>query len=491
MNLTKKKRDFLFYAGAFVIALLVFTLLGEKGYYEYKDSPQYISLHGGNGIMPLYPAFIHLHRMILGDEIALYGVVVSQTVISIGCVMGFLIWIRRRFRSGYFVSALAFFASLVPFTLDLPLVMVNHSILTEALAYPLFYLFVIIFTEALLRMSYRWICGLWISAVCMALIRSQMQLCFVFAAAALFWVGWLRAGRKIGVKKAVLRVGAILFSILFILIGELLFLKINDGFWQILRSGQDGYENVMDKKSLSDREQEKPSDTNIKSQFRSLLVDRTFYEMDEDDQELFEDPELEKLFGYVFHYAEEEKNRYVYARKGLWKWQDIMNGTAGGTHILSYAWEDYMADYPDSSWAGKYEQVKFEMGIVLLKEHWPRMIYHTLCILPQGFISTVFFQIEKIYVFCYAYAFLIYISAVIMIVLGTKNEKISHKRVVFLTGIILLNILLVGVTSIMFFGMQRYLIYGFGVFYASYLLILEEYWKAYGREIWKKVKSRF
>lgn len=491
--MTEKKKKILFYIITAIAAILILVLPGERGYYEYNDSYQYIRLSGGQGIMPIYPMLIHLHRLILGEELFLYGVVVTQTILAFGCIMAFLIWVRRRFQPGYLISGLIFLVTLVPFTLDMPLVMVNHSILTEALTYPLFYLYTMVFIETIIRKQYRWVCLTWAMSLLMALIRSQMQLCFVFASAVLLYVIWSKgAGISSKIKKYGYRIAAIACCFAVIVAGEFLLLKSNGGLWNVMKAVRNHYENggaeVPEEAIIGT---DSHSKGNVTGQFRSVLIDRTFYEMDEEDEELFEDPEVQKLFRYVYAAAEEEQNRYAYARKGLWKWQDIMNGTAGGTYIWSYGWDDYIADNPDSPLIGEDGRVAAEIGMALLKEHWPRMIYHTLCMLPQGFVASIFFQIEEIYGLCHLYTLLAYLSALVLVVVGLTGRKISQRRVEFMAGVLTLNILMVGVTCVVFFGMQRYLIYGFGIFYAACLLMLEDVWNHYGRALWKKGKSRF
>ena len=96
--------------------------------------------------------------------------------------------------------------------------------------------------------------------------------------------------------------------------------------------------------------------------------------------------------------------------------------------------------------------------------------------LPQGFISTVFFQIEEIYGLCHVYTLLIYIAAFILTIYGIKKRKVSRCRYELMAGVLVLNVGMVVVICTVFFGMQRYLIYGFGIFYTALLLILEDIW---------------
>ncbi|MFR2794273.1 MAG: hypothetical protein ACLTBS_07330 [Eisenbergiella sp.] len=155
VTVSKKYGEYIFYILLIGVSFLALLLFGEGGYYEYTDSYLYIQMKSSQGVVPLYPLFIHAHRKILGEEFYLYGVVISQTVLCIACVTCWNIWIRRRFKAGYFILALVYLVSLIPFTIDMPITLINHSILTEALAYPLFYIFVIFFMEAAFRKKNR------------------------------------------------------------------------------------------------------------------------------------------------------------------------------------------------------------------------------------------------------------------------------------------------------------------------------------------------
>lgn len=512
-----KKKESLFYAGILAVSLLVFTLIGEKGYYEYPDSWQYIELVNGQGIMPTYPLFIHLHRVILGEKNCLYGVVASQTVLTIACLMLYMVWIRKRFRPGYLISALIFVAALVPFTLDFPALMGNHAILTEALTYPLFYPFAIVFTETFIRKKYGWVALTVLTGFALALVRTQMQICFGFAAAGFLYVAW----RKGAGKKALKQVGRFALALVMcagiVLVSEMCLLRVNGWLQRVAADCREELaeqvfymeeaqatelvsakaelpkfsDNLM-AVSVREKEMRASAAGNMTGQFDSILIDRTFYEMDEEDQELFGDTEIRELFLVYFREMDEKKARYIYAQDGLWKWKDIMNGTASGAGCMYNGWQKYVKENPDSQIADAvyWMQVNRKIAFALLKKHWSRMLYHTLCMLPQGFICTVFFQKEAIYGLCHLYALLVYCIALGALWIGCRKKDIARERCEFLLAVLFLNIAMVVVISVIFFGMQRYLIYGFGLFYAALLLMLEQIYHVYGRTLWKKRRSR-
>lgn len=501
MKISVKKKEYIFYSVILIVSILFFTFVGERGYYEYPDSWQYVTISMGQGIMPAYPLFIHAHRLLLGEDAFLYGVVVSQTVLSIGSLMLFVFWIRKRFKPGFIVSGLVAVVFFVPYTLDLPEVLINHSILTEALTYPLFSLFVIAFTETAIRKQYRWFFFTVIMAEVMAMIRTQMQICFIFVAAVLVFLVWSRhVGEALG-KRILTMILSFLAGLVVVVVAEVVLLNINGRLQAKARmisysleaeKAVDDAQPEGEESAQSQQEEIIGDSTNITDQFISVLLNRGLYEMNEVDALLFEDDEIRQVFMAFYKAAEASGARYVYAKEGLWKWKDIMNGIAGGTYTMLDGWEEFQRENPESDLNRNWQKATNVIAFTLLKEHWPRMLYHTLCILPQGFICTVFFQIKEIYGLCHIYTFLVYLAAVIFTAIGffKKASGFSAERSEFMLGMLVINIGMVVIISVIFFGMQRYLIYGFGTFYAALLLMLEEIWKLYGSTLWKKLRSR-
>lgn len=495
MIVLKKYREQIFYIVLIVVSFFMLSLFGERGYYEYTDSYQYIQMKNAEGVVPLYPLFIHAHRKLLGEELYLYGVVVSQTVISVICVICWNIWIRKRFKACYFILILIYMVSLIPFTIDMPVALVNHSILTEALAYPLFYIFVIFFMEAALRKRISW--GIWVFvwAIAMSLIRTQMQICIGFASLDFIYILWCRGnkqGNQNKKRKIVFCISSIMCGIVAMILGEIVILQTNQFLTVMQREIREDYfiENVYNKGQTSDeKESKKDVASNVTGQFDSILIDKTFYEIEEDDWIYFTDKEVQELFRYIYAVSEEEQSNYKYSRNDLWKWQDIMNGTAGGTSIVKKGWENFLEDNPNSILAENQREVNRHISFVLLRKHWFRILYHMFCMLPQGLICTVFFQIENIYGLCHIYTLLAYITAIVFMIYGLKKKDSFRKRYELMAGILTLNIGMVVVICTVFFGMQRYLIYGFGIFYTAFLLILEDMWHIYGERRWKKKRK--
>lgn len=226
-----------------------------------------------------------------------------------------------------------------------------------------------------------------------------------------------------------------------------------------------------------ERKEEQKADTvgtvsNVTGQYAHLLIDKAVYEIDEDDYLLFEDEEMQKLCLAIYEAAEDEKSRYVYARKGLWMWEDIMNGIANGTYVANQGWMAYLEENPETDLPSSAVE---RIAAVLVIEHFDRVFYHTLRMMPQGFICTVFFQKSSIYLLCHLITLFVYASALALVIWGYWNKETPRRYPEFLLGCIVVNMLFVFIMTVMFFAMQRYLVYCFGIFYVAYYLMAVQF----------------
>ena len=467
---------FIYYPIIMVIYIIVFVFWGDNAVLLWKDSSAYLAFDNRVGIMPIYPLLLHINKIIFGEGLFLYFIVAEQTVFTMGCVFCFTEYIRKRFTLSYFCTYPLIIISIsMPFTVNYPLSISNHDIMTEALAYPFFYIYMVIFLKAIFDKRYKDFIFLILASTGLALLRTQLQLIIVFNAAAFFYVAWMH-GRKYSLKKQMLRViGIIVGCIIIIGIGEVGILGANflgqkavvalNSMPNIV-SETDTENNVAEKSNVVSQE---TGVGNVTKQYGHLIIDKAIYEINEEDYLLFDDNEMKKLCIAIFEEADARKSRYVYAQEGLWKWKDIMEGIASGTSIAISGWTQYYDDNPNTYLT--YESVN-DIAFVLLKEHFGRVFYHTLCMMPQGFICTVFFQKEQIYMLCHIIMIFIYLSAFALVIWAYRVREIPNIYAEFLLGCIVINILFVIILSTLFFSMQRYLIYCFGIFYVAYYLML-------------------
>ena len=490
------KKDRIYYSIISIVIFLFLLLPGEGFYSLYKDSAAYLNYAKRVGVMPFYQIFLQGNRLLFGESAFLYAAAIEQTLFAAVCCVVFFHFLREYYAVKRVEALPLLIAILTPLTINLPISMVNREILTEAFSYPLFYIFMIFVIRAVSEKTNRMFIKVCIFSCLMAMVRTQMQLTFVIAAAVWFYIRWRRCdGKKISYKltKAFVTVcqcaGIFLALILILLsineVGQtVISLTSSEGIAEETaeeRAAEENYKNSgnagdeQDTGNEEDNEKtenEGKRENNVTVQYGSLLIDKTLYEMDYEDYRLFEEEELQRFYLAVFEQMEMERNRYVYAREGLWKWQDIMNGIAGGTDILNAEIREYRAAYPDCGL--DYEKAVNQICMELLRVHWPRILYHFLCLIPVGTLCTVFFQIEEIYLACHIFAFGAYFGAALLMIIWYRRRNEAPRYWEGMMACIAVNWIWILTMCMLFFGMQRYMIYGFGPFWSMvYILALK------------------
>ena len=209
------------------------------------------------------------------------------------------------------------------------------------------------------------------------------------------------------------------------------------------------------------------------------------YEADYEDYHLFKDEQMKELFLFFYETADREGCLYTYAHPGLWMWKDIVGGIGSVGSKCFYAQEEYYAARPELLQGQNQRVVKnanwMTIGLTLIRAHWGRLLYHTLMMLPQAFICTVFFQIAEIYLLCHLVTLFLYLSAVGLMIWAYLDKKVDRAYAEFMSAVLGTNLVMIVVISLVFFGQQRYLVYNFGIFYMIYFLLLLQLWKIYGK----------
>lgn len=490
-----KKKELLFFSLLGVLALLLFTFLGERGYVLFDDSPSYMNLYiRMEGVMPGYPLFLHANKLLFGGQNYLYAVVAQQIVLAAVCVSVFTALIKKKFRLGYWETAVCFAFALMPFTTNMPESMTPHEILTEGIAYSLYYLFAAALLQTVWCKSFRWFGALCAMTLILALIRSQLQILFAVCGVVCIYIIVLRPVTAKGRRKH--RLLSLFLGLLccmaVCLAGVGITWKASVVFQekkiQVLRAQQEKEEAVD-----TDEKQNTPSNSAYTtSQYVTLLFSRGFYEADQEDDRLFEDEQVRELFLFLYPLVDQQQLRYEYARPGLWMWKDIVGGIGKiGPTTYHEQYRFYQENDPGLLYEERYGSVRdgnqIKIGLTLLKAHFGRFLYHTLMLLPQGFICTVFFQIESIYLLCHLVTLFVYLSAAILAIWAYWDKKASNVYGEFMGAVLGTNLILVLAISLVFFGQQRYLVYNFGIFYMAYFLLLVQLWKCYLRELAAKI----
>lgn len=517
LNTIQKNR--LFYGSLVLLALFVFLFAGSREPVLFDDSGSYMRVDCFEGVMPLYPLFLFLNQCLFGTEKYLEFVIVEQALFSGICVILFVREIKSKFFLGYREGYFLFLLTLFPFTTELPQAMMTQAILTEGLAYGAFYLLMLFLLRYVWEKRNRWIIVSYLMVFLLTILRSQLQILFGVCGVVFAYVMWKKADS--GIKRLagglIGFAGCILISLSGIWIGartaagyhdviknnirvNMFIMKVQDPeYYEEFSVTDDGGNRDVDEigAAIQERQEEKkakerPVNT---SQYTSLILSRAMYEADAGDIWLFEDEMLQGLYEAFYEAVDKEQQRYAYEQKGLWIWKDIVGGigrtgktclSAGVSYLREHYPEIYESDEFNTVWNHSLQTI----GIELLKAHFGRFLYHTFMLLPQAFICTVFFQIAPIYLLCHLVALFLYLSALALMIWGYMDRKVSESSAEFMALVLGTNLVLVLVTSLVFFGQQRYLVYAFGMFYIAYYVLLRKLWNLYIRgrlsELWKR-----
>lgn len=485
-KLNRKQTDGLFYLTLLMLSLFVFLFLGADGYMLFDDSRSYIDfLKYVEGVMPVYPLFLCANRVLFGETVYLNIVIIEQALFAAFCIILFTHVIRKQFALKYWEAYGIYALSLLPFTTDMPDAMTTQEILTEGIAYAAFYLFMTFLLKTVWTKHIKWMIGLFFMTLFLAATRSQLQI--LFGVCGIIFLYILLTGKKLTAGRAIVfMVGGLAGCILISLIGVWSTQRISSAYQVMVRNtgikiemakseGQTSQETVVEEVSNAEKTDSSTTDTGeekpaLTSQYVSLIFSRGMYEADYEDCELFEKEELRDLYLLFYQVADENECLYTYAQSGLWMWKDIVGGIGSVGSKCFYAM-DGNVDSRDM----------LVIGLMLLKAHWPRSFYHTLMLLPQAFICTVFFQIEKIYLLCHLVTLFLYLSALALMIWAFADKKVDRAYAEFMAAVLGTNVVMVVIISLVFFGQQRYLVYNLGIFYIIYFLLLLQLWKAYGK----------
>ena len=483
--LESRQAEWCFYLSLAMLSLFVFLVMGKPGYVLFDDSGSYMDLYlNMEGVMPVYPLFLHVNKLLFGESRYLYVVVVEQAALASVCVIILVGVLKRQFQLKYWEAYVCYILTLLPFTTDLPQAMTTHVILTEGIAYALFYLFSAALMCSIWNKSLMWLSMLYVITLLLSSTRSQLQILFGVCGVAFIYIVLLRKSDS-GNKRMLLRLLCALAGCMIIgLTGIWITGRVSSTYQQI---------RVEARKEQQAAEGKRPA---LKtSQYVTLIFSRGMYEADQEDYLLFEDEKLRELFLEMYPAVDDSGYRYAYASPGLWMWQDIAGGIGAVGGVCFRVQSDYYQEnYPELVYDDSYSAVRskdqLQIGLTLLGAHFGRFLYHTLIMLPQAFICTVFFQIERIYLFCHLVTLFLYVSAAAMMIWAYKSREVRNAYGEFMCAVLGTNLVMIVVISMVFFGQQRYLVYNFGLFYISYFLLLMQVWKLYGRglvvKLWKR-----
>lgn len=516
----------------FAAVLAFFLLAGHEGPVLFDDSGSYIRIRWHEGVMPVYPLFLLANQCLFGNASYLWAVIIEQALLASFSVVFLEETLRKQFGLHPIEGVLLCVPALYPYTIEMPGVVMTQTILTEGIAYSLFYLFLIVLLKAVWKKSYVQLAGAFFMTLLLSAVRSQMQILFgVCGIVFLYLVCKRRHGK--GKRQGLLRfcigfAGCAAVS----LSGVLLVLGIVRGYHEMLLTDHslylfglkvqhpEIYEIVVEERRQAEaaqaagttaqdaqsaaeenqgtgQEVQAEVETSLleknfsTSQYLTLIFSRGMYEADYEDAELFEDPVLKGLYLALYDAVDAQEERYAYAQEGLWMWKDIVGGIGkiGGICFMTPS-EYYVEHAPEIIESEQFSDIRAghlqTVGLTLIRVHLGRVLYHALMMLPQAFICTVFFQYAPLYLLCHLVTAFLYLTALGLMIWGYADKRTRKEGAEMMALILGTNVVMVLIISLVFFGQQRYLVYTFGPFYMAYYLLLMQLWRVRLRELFRK-----
>lgn len=453
-----------------------------------SDSVAYLYAASREGVLPGYPIFLGLFRVLLGERYFLQGVVVAQSIIAIGCTLFFVLSLQKKFCLMGWECVLLYAITMLPFSIYLPEVGITHQIMTEGLTYAIFYIFFLMILKSIWTLKYRWYIGSLAIAFLLGTIRSQMLFLQAICLILLIWMIFQKYRCKM-IKRVVLCLAGAMIGILFTMISYKLIYFVNDFYqenfavrtpveYEQIDHGTQQSNNIESKETVI-KETEIAVQDKRNSQFDSLIIARGFFEADREDVDLFDDEMMREIFLRTYQLADEGEHLYPYAKKGLYMWEDLVYDRMA--ELVNRAILEYDQTHPGMRDKTKASIMR-ELGLRILFEHFDRYIYHVIRLMLPSLIAAVFFQIKPIYLLCHAIAFLIYLFAVLGAWWIRKNggaKDVSE----YVIAIVFTIITMVVIINIVFMGLQRYVVYGMGIFYCAMYLQIKEIYLIYKKKM--------
>lgn len=475
MNSFKNKKGQLLQIVLLLMMGVAYYIFSSREWISIQDdSVYYLQPTGHEGVMPIYPLFIFVMKLIFGEGLYLTAVVLAQSILAIICTLIFTLYLQNAFQLRKWEGVLLYIACMLPYSIYLPESGITHQILTEGLAYSLFYIYFIFVLQYIFTKKHKFSIVLIVVAVIMSLIRSQLLFLLVVNLLAFLTVQFINKKNK----KRLIQLGNIVISafggiaVMFLLI--LLIYQIN-GYYltkqmPVIKNwdnpNQEMQKESVTQESLSKKEHKKSVSL---SQFTTILMIRGFYEADEEDVNLFDTPEMQEIFKRVYKAVDEKKYRYVYARQDLYMWKDLICDriTTEAYSVIN----EYLDENPNINLDPRI--IVRELGLKVLLHHFDRYLYHTMRMMIPGFISSIFFQIEPIYLICHFITLFLYLFAVIGGIFCIKKRRNRMAGEFILTTVAFL-IVMVTIVNVVFFGLQRYMVYAMGIFYCGIYVTTKE-----------------
>lgn len=449
-----------------IFNIIFFLFIGMKGPVECNDTGAYFADRLEQGLTPLYPFFIKVCKAIAREKV--YWLIMGlQTLLAVICDTAYILFLRKKFNLYEWELAILWVATIMPYMAGLTnegkQFVMNHAILTEGLAYPLFLLWFMLILQALWKQSKRWYFFLVLYTFVMSAIRPQLLLLFAIDSLVLLYrLFILNSWRRV-----VKIFAAVMGSMTTVFVG------VWGTFY--LRGAYVDYieplfleEDVMEN-SETDVEEEEAGQNNL-YQVAGALAIRGVFEMDADDYQMF-DAEWRDVIKEIYEKCYEEGYTYAQADNSWTGWKTLKHDE------INAVFNTYMMEYVRQAWPeyGLLQQqqivsrIKLEVSLKIIGKHWTRFGYHCLVQIIPSYIRSVFFVNAKIYVPCLIFSIMAYGSIILMWIYLQKTQ-LNRACAIYIMASLVDCIAFVSVISIVFITSNRYYSYNITPFWCAYYI---------------------
>lgn len=436
-----RRRSWLFFIGLLLFFLGMFVFYGVG---IYNDSEQYISMHIHRE--PLYPLFLALFRTLAGESAGLTLAAVVQNILTACSIFCLIEYLRKKFSLNIIEELVLLILELMPHLVTRYAsaygILLENSIMSEALCIPLFQFF-ILFT---LRMIYegKKTDTIWslLFAWLLSMTRGQMMTTI------LMWMviaGFMLIIRK-QYKRLLIPLLAVVCAFGFRSLSVHTYNYFITGYFMGNTYGQ---VNTL---------------TNV------------FYACDEEDGEAFEEGSLEREF-FEHFYAEADAMGANYKYGGdtftervehLEEYHDRLKFDVLEAGFAAYYWT-----LPEMDSYYKQSSMSDEMAGRMLGKLLPRCfgqwLYDYILLCTYGLIRSI----AVVHPLINWIALLLYTASFVLVI--WQIRLIRQSDAVWMMGVALLFIAAnVCATSITIMCLSRYMIYGFSPFYIAFFLLGRE-----------------
>lgn len=408
------------------------------------------------------------------------AVILEQIFLNLACSYAFVSFLCKKFNLKEIEGLLLFVLSLIPHSVFMPEGMSTGMIVTEALAFPLFYLLMMAILEAVWSKKLKYcIVGFGI-AIMLSLTRTQLQLTFLLPFLAVFYIFCCKATdkkyRKIWYVIQGVGVGFFLFIIAYGLYRQANIPLV------VAHEKLNQQSVVNDVADRGERQKQISEGSNIGNQISGVFNAKMIFTSEDEDRSLFTDEDMRQAFDELYNGLYEKHLLLASMTKDLTIADQIFNNMDNvyrAPRIILGESENL-----DLENLGGIGNVSTIIAKTLFRAHPLRWLKSGMLQLPSGLISTVFFHKRAFYWFSYLVTGLIYLSAFILIGFSIRMKR-DRKGIEFMAAAVLTNLVFVSASAVVYMALQRYVIYGFGLFYMAFYVLLKslvlEKWKLFGK----------